>query len=88
LKNKITEFSVQSTDPGKSVKFSRLDDAGRNVELEKACKQQHLAVKFEYRGPIAPQRKGKVERKFLTIYGRICAMYNKLGIEGKIRTGL
>jgi hypothetical protein len=53
------------------VKFLRLDDAGENYALEKECKQQNLAVKFEYSGPRTPQRNGKVERKFQTIYGRI-----------------
>jgi hypothetical protein len=70
------------------VKFLRLDNAGENYALEKECKQQNLAVKFEYSGPRTPQRNGKVERKFQTLYGRIRAMMNDSEIDGEFRDGL
>jgi hypothetical protein len=72
----------------KSVKFLRLDDAGENVALENLCKQQNVDVKFEFSGPRTPQRNGKVEQKFQTLYGRIRAMFNDAGIEGDFRKGL
>jgi hypothetical protein len=53
------------------VKFLRGDDAGENFALEKLCKQQNVDVKFEFSGPRTPQRNGKVEQEFLTLYGRI-----------------
>jgi hypothetical protein len=56
--------------------FLRLDDAGENFALEKACKQRHLELQFEFSGPRTPQRNGKVEMKFQTLYGRIRAMFN------------
>jgi hypothetical protein len=56
--------------------------------LEKECKLQNLAVKFEYSGPCTPQRNGKIERKFQTLYGRIRAMMNDSGIDGEFRDGL
>jgi transposase InsO family protein len=72
----------------KTVKFLRLDDAGENFALEKACKQHHLGLQFEFSGPRTPQRNGKVERKFQTLYGRIRAMFNDSGIVNEIRDGL
>jgi transposase InsO family protein len=45
----------------KTVKFLRLDDAGEKFALEKACKQHHLGLQFEFSGPRTPQRNGKVE---------------------------
>jgi hypothetical protein len=47
-----------------------------------------LAVKFEYNGPCTPQRNGKVERKFQTMYGRIQAIMNDSEIDGEFRDGL
>jgi hypothetical protein len=72
----------------KNVKFLRLGDAGENFALEKLCKQQNVNVKFEFLGPRTPQRNGKVERKFQTLYGRIRAMFNDAGIEGDFCKGL
>jgi hypothetical protein len=70
------------------VKFLRLDDAGENYALEKESKQQNLVVKLEYSGTCSPQRNGKVERKFQTLYGRIRAMMNDSEIDEEFRDGL
>jgi hypothetical protein len=32
------------------VKFLRVDDAGENYALEKACKRESLSIKFEFSG--------------------------------------
>jgi hypothetical protein len=56
--------------------------------LEKECKEQNLEVKFEYSGTRTPQRNGKVERKFQTLYGRIRAMMNDSEVGGKFCDGL
>jgi hypothetical protein len=56
--------------------------------LEKLCKQQNVDVKFEFSGPRTPQRNGKVEQKFQTLYGRIRVMFNDAGIEGDFCKGL
>jgi transposase InsO family protein len=69
------------------VKFLCLDDAGENFTLEKACKQHHLGLQLEFSGPRIPQRNGKVERKFQTLYGRIRAMLNDSGLEDGIQDG-
>ena len=53
---KQVDLTVELMDLTKTVKFLRLDDAGENFALEKACKQQQLGVKFEFSGPRTPQR--------------------------------
>ena len=88
LKGKLVDLIVELKDLKRTVKFLRLDDAGENFALEKACKQLNLGVKFEFSGPRTPQRNGKVERKFQTLYGKIRAMFNDSGIENEIRHGL
>ena len=81
---KLVDLIVEVRDLKKTVKFLRLDDAGENFALEKACKQQQLGVTFEFSGPRTPQRNGKVERKFQTLYGKIRVKFNASGIDGEI----
>jgi hypothetical protein len=70
LKDEVIELIKELKKENMKLKFSRLDDTGENYAFEKECKQQNLAVKFEFSGPSTPQRNGKVERKFQTLYGR------------------
>jgi len=88
LKKKLIEIIIELKDQKKFVTFLRLDDAGENFALERACQQLNLGVKFEFSGPRTPQRNGKVERKFQTLYGRIRAMFNGSGISDDLRHGL
>jgi hypothetical protein len=44
-----------------------------------------FSIKFEFLVPRTPQRNGKVERKFQTLYGRIWAILNGAGLEGELR---
>ena len=44
---KLVDLIVELRDLKNTVKFLRLDDAGENVALDKACKQQQLGVTFE-----------------------------------------
>jgi len=46
------------------VKFIRCDNAGENVQLEEASKEEGLGVVFEYTAPNTPQQNGRVERGF------------------------
>jgi transposase InsO family protein len=87
-KSELKESILDLVKELKNVKFLRLDNAGENFALEKLCKRQNVDVKFEFSGPMTPQKNGKVERKFQTLYGRIRAMFNDAGIEGNFRTGL
>jgi hypothetical protein len=69
------------------VKYIRCDDAGENRALEKACINAGLGIQFEYTAPGTPQRNGRVERKFATLYGRVRAMYDFANVEESIRVG-
>jgi hypothetical protein len=88
LKDKVVELIKELKNENIQVKFLRLDDAEENHALEKECKQQNLAVKFEYSGPSTPQRNGNVERKFQTLYDKILAIMNDSEIDGEFRDGL
>jgi hypothetical protein len=66
----------------------RLGDTRENYASEKECKQQNLGIKFAYSGPCFPQRNGKFERKFQTLYVRIQAMMNDYEIDGEFCNGL
>ena len=88
LEKRIVDLMKELQNDKTYVVFIRLDDARENYALEKTCNQQNLKVKFEYSGPLRPQRNGEVEFKFQTLYGRTRAMINDSGIEGEIRNGL
>jgi transposase len=47
-----------------------MDDAEKNASIERAFKEKCLGIKFEFSGPRTPQRNGKVERKFQTLFRR------------------
>jgi hypothetical protein len=70
---------------GLNVKFIRCDDAGENVSMKSDQDIKSFGVKFGFSGPITPQRNGKVERKFQTLYGRIRSMLNGAGLTGDLR---
>jgi hypothetical protein len=70
-KSELKERIVDLVKELKNVKFLRLDDAGENFALEKLCKQQNVDVRFKFSRPWTPQRNGKVEQKFETLYRKI-----------------
>jgi hypothetical protein len=61
---------------GVEVMTLRLDNAGENKGLENLCTAEGLNIKFEYISPGTPQYNGHVERKFATLYGKICSVLN------------
>jgi transposase InsO family protein len=67
------------------VKFIRCDDAGENMTMKNDPENKSFGIKFEFSGARTPQRYGKVERKFQTLYGRIRALLNGAGLEGELR---
>jgi hypothetical protein len=67
------------------VKFIRCDDAGENMTMKNDPEIKSFGIKFEFSGPRTPQRNGKVERKFQTLYGRIRPMLNGAGLDGELR---
>ncbi len=70
------------------VKFIHCDDAGENVSFEKACLAEGLGIQFEYTAAGTPQFNGRVERTFLTLYGRVRSMMNAAKMPQKMRTGV
>ena len=88
LKEQVTNLIQELKTKDIEVKFVRCDDAGENIALEKHCKQIGMNVCFEYSGPRTPQRNGKVERKYQTLYGRIRAMLNGAGMKDEVRSGI
>jgi hypothetical protein len=70
LKVKIKTLLTDLNIANRIVRFIRCDNKN-DPEIKS------LGIKFEFLGPITPQRVGKVERKFQTLhYGRIRAMLN------------
>jgi hypothetical protein len=68
-----------------NVKFIRCDDSGENMTMKNDPGIKSFGIKFEFSGPVTPQRNGKVERKFQTLYGRIRAMFNGANLESELR---
>jgi hypothetical protein len=66
LKIKVVELVRELKNKVRFVKFIRLDDAGENVFIKRACQEKFLGIKFDFSGPRTPQKNGKVERKFQT----------------------
>jgi hypothetical protein len=50
------------------------------LHWKKHVSNTFVGLQFEFSGPRTPQRNGKVERKFQTLYGRIRAMFNVSGL--------
>jgi transposase InsO family protein len=84
LKKKIVDLIKELKSANHVVAFVRLDDAGENKSLEKMCKQEGLGIQFEYTGARTPQRNGRVEQKFQTLYGRVRAMLNGADIRDEV----
>jgi hypothetical protein len=56
----------------------RCDSTGENKGLEFHCKLIGINASLKYSGPRTPERKGKVERNYQTLYGRIRAMLKEI----------
>jgi hypothetical protein len=67
MKTLLTDLKIA----GINVKCIRCNVAGENIALKNELDIKTHGVKFEFSGPRTPQRNGKVERKFQTLYGRI-----------------
>ena len=47
--------------------------------------QEGLGIQFEFTGPGTPQRNGRIERKFATLYGRVRSALNSANIPMQMR---
>jgi hypothetical protein len=85
---KVTVIKMLLTDlkiVNRIVKFIRRDDAGENMTMKNDPEIKSFGIKFGCLGHRTPQIKGKVDRKFQTLYGRIWEMLNGAGLECKLR---
>jgi hypothetical protein len=56
--------------------------------LEKLCIREGLRIRFEYTSPGSPQYNGKVERNFVTLYGRTRTMLSEARLPKHISNGV
>jgi hypothetical protein len=56
-------------------------DAAENMTMKDDPEVKTPGIKFEIIGPRTPQKNGKVERNFQTLYGRIQSMIMELGYK-------
>jgi hypothetical protein len=81
IKTLLTDLKIASL----VLTFIRYGNTGENMIMRHDPEIKSFEVKFEFSGPITPQRNGKVERKFQILYGRIRSMLNGAGLEGQLR---
>ena len=70
------------------VKKIRCDNAGENFSLQKFCDRERFGVTFEFTGSGSPQYKGRVERKFANLYGKVRARLNDAKLTQHFRLSL
>jgi hypothetical protein len=85
LKIKIKTLLTDLKTANQNARFIRCDDAGENMTMKSDSEIKSFGIKFEFLGPRTPQRNGKVERKFQTLYGRIRAILNGANLGGELR---
>ena len=73
---------------GIKVGIIHCDNAGENKKLEANSKKDGLGLKFEYTAPNTPQKNIRVERKFVTLYGRVRSMLNWAQLTKDLREKL
>ena len=55
------------------VQYLFCDNAGENIALEKAWKQEGLGFHFKYTAPSMPQQNGCIKREFATLFNQVHA---------------
>ena len=71
-----------------SVRFICCDNAGENIALERECEKDGFGIQFEYTAPNTPQQNSQVERKFATLWGRLCTMLEGAQLSSQLRDKL
>jgi hypothetical protein len=69
------------------VNMLRCDNAGENTSAEKLCQDEGLGITSEYTVPDTPQYNGRVQRKFVTLYGRMRSSLNGAKLNGPLCKG-
>jgi hypothetical protein len=83
--SKDQEFITNLKIANQNIRFIRCDNARKNMTIKNDPEIISFGINFEFSGPRTPQRNGKVERKFQTLYGRIRANLNGANLEGELR---
>ena len=81
LSNLKIKFNLQ-------VQCFHCNYAGENQAFKKTCSQEGLGINFEYTAPGTPQQNGCIERKFATLFNRVCAMLNGGKFTTYLQSGL
>ena len=53
-----------------------MDHAGENKSLQKALEDEEFNIDFQYTAVGTPQQNSRVERKFATLYSKVCSILN------------
>jgi hypothetical protein len=88
LNEKVANFIQALKTKKTDVKFVRFNKAVEIRALEDHCNRIGINVSFEYSCSRIPQRIGKVEQKYQTLYDRIRAMVNGAGRKDEVRSGI
>jgi hypothetical protein len=80
-KTLLTDLKIAN----QNVRFIRYDDAGENMTMKNDPDIKLFGIKFKVLGSRTPERNGKVERKFQTLYGILRSMLNGATLEGEFR---
>jgi len=83
--NKIRDLKAKGI---ANVKVIRCDNAGENISLKQKCEALGLGINFEFTARNTPQQNGRIERKFVTLYGRVRSMMNSAKLPAHLRNGL
>ena len=64
-------------DYNKFVKHFRCDNSGENKEFCNSLQKHDFKITFEFTAPNTPQQNGRIERKFVTLYGKVRSLLNR-----------
>jgi hypothetical protein len=67
----------------------RCDNAGEYLKLKEYTNTEpDIKINFEFIAPHSPQQNGKIERKFATLWGKVCSMLNAAKFTETLRNKL
>jgi septum formation topological specificity factor MinE len=75
----IKHVNMLQNKPKVKVKYIRCCNYGEYHDIQKYLRERSpkMRCKFEFTAPDSPQKNGKIERKFATLYGRVRAILNR-----------
>jgi hypothetical protein len=71
------------------VTFICYDNSGENKDIQQENIQiPKIKIQFKFAAPDTPQQNGKIERQFVTLYGKVRATINKAEFTWPLRRGM